>query len=107
MRGIEASDMDSVNLRAASDWVTAPGCQRALRRDVRIPCRARLLLAALVVLQPALLSGCVAAVVPVMAGGLAVRTRMDGKPGGLPKGEHRNASPTTSAALPPSGIPGA
>jgi hypothetical protein len=108
MRGIEAIDMGAVNFRAVFDLATASGCHRAVRQRNRAPhrTRARLLLAALVALPPVLLSGCVAAVVPVVAGGLAARAHMDGKPGGLAKGEHRNASPTKSAALPPSGIPG-
>lgn len=43
---------------------------------------ARLLLAALVALQPVLLGGCIAGVAPVLAGSLVVRTRIDGKPDG-------------------------
>jgi hypothetical protein len=55
-----------------------------------------LFLAVLVALQPVLLSGCVAAVAPVVAGGLVLRTRMDGKPDGKPKGGHRKPSRTKS-----------
>lgn len=68
---------------------------------------ARLLLAASVALQPVLLGGCVAAVVPVIAGGMVAKTRMDGKPDKAPKGEHRREKRVTveapaQAALSPS-----
>ena len=107
--------MNAVNFRGAFDLTGGPGRKRALLQD-RIPhCAgtrdrvkpARLLLAALLALQPLLLSGCVAAVMPVVAGGLAVRTRMDGKPDGKPKGGHRKPSQTKSGEPPESRIPGA
>lgn len=66
---------------------------------------AGLLLAALVALPPVLLSGCVAAVAPVVAGGLVARTRIDGKAEGKPKGP-LEASLTRSGEPPDSGIPG-
>lgn len=101
--------MGAVIFRAVFDLAAAPGCKRAIRQQDRIPhrARARLLLAALVALQPVLLSGCVAAVVPVVAGGLAARAHMDGKPNGRPKVEHRNTPPTKSSAPSASGIAGA
>lgn len=50
---------------------------------------ARLLLATMAALQPVLLGGCVAAVVPVVAGGMVAKSRMDGKPDGASRGQHR------------------
>lgn len=57
-----------------------------------------LLLAACAVLQPILLGGCVAAVVPVVAGGIMAKSRMDGKPDGGAKGEHRREAREAAAA---------
>ncbi len=51
--------------------------------------RGGLLLAACAALQSVLLGGCVAAVVPVVAGGMMAKSRLDGKPDGGAKGEHR------------------
>jgi len=108
--------MNAVNFRVVFDLATARGRKRPLRREDRIPhcARARdgvkpvrLLLAALVALQPVLLSGCVAAVMPVVAGGLAVKTRIDGKPDGKPKGGHRKPSLSESGEPPETPIPGA
>lgn len=116
MRDIEAIDMNAVNFRAVFDLATAPGRKRVRRQEDRIPHRAgardgvkpaRLLLAALVALQPVLLSGCVAAVMPVVAGGLAVRSRIDGKPDEKPKGDRRRPSLTKSGEPPESRLPGA
>lgn len=59
---------------------------------------ARLLLAALVALQPVLLGGCVAAVAPVIAGSLVMKTRIDGKPDGKSKRERRKPAQAQSSA---------
>lgn len=109
------SYMNAVNFRAVFDLVTAPGRKRALRRENRIPHHAgerdsvkapRLFVAALVALLPVLLSGCIAAVMPAVAGGLVARTRIDGKPDGKPNGGHRKPSLTRSGEPPESRIPG-
>ncbi|MBV1687069.1 hypothetical protein KRR38_05130 [Novosphingobium sp. G106] len=60
-----------------------------------------MLLTSLVALQPVLLGGCVAAVAPVLAGTLVIKTRIDGKPDGKPKGEHRKSTLAKSGKPPP------
>jgi len=60
----------------------------------------RLFLAALVALQPVLLSGCVAAVAPLVAGGFVVKTRVDGKSDGKPEDADRRPALARSGELP-------
>lgn len=97
--------MGAVTSRILFDRATAPGGKRAEARNERKS--ARLLLAALIALQPVLLSGCVAAAVPVVAGGLAVGTRMHGKPNSMPKRGRRTPSRTKSGESPELGAAGA
>lgn len=64
----------------------------------------RLLLAAV---APLLLSGCVAAAIPVVAGGLAVSTRMDGKPDGKAESGHSGRSQARRGEPLEARVPGA
>lgn len=79
--------MNAVNLRVVLDLGARPdhcsACGPKARNRVK---PGRLLLAAAVALLPVALSGCIAAVAPVLAGSLVVKTRIDGKPDGKPKG---------------------
>lgn len=99
--------MNAVNLRGVFDPVTAHD-RVSYRAEARDGVKsARLIFAAVVALLPVLLGGCIAAVAPVLAGSLVVKTRIDGKPDGKPKGGQdkpalaKSGEPPAPAAEPP------